>query len=178
VAVTFAFGALLFSIAEKVLAGYDEGQSFLERMNLGKRMHEGKELRLIIWGDYLKHYDRFLLTGVGAGRAMEVTRDDYSTDLHYNTHNKYLNMAVEFGILGFGLLLAALGAMAWKLLRRFLATRDLWSLCALCLLSAWLALLLLGDYTNSRDYWFYWGFLFFILQAGAGTQAPRPEAAP
>lgn len=115
--------------------------------------------RFVIWSDYLHNFWHYFLTGVGQGREITVTEDNYHTWRAFQPHNKYLYTLVDFGIVGFTLFMLFLRTVFIDILRRvkkqinmkkghvsqqvMFGTFLMWT----CLL------FMQGSYQNSREMW-------------------------
>jgi len=131
--------------------------------------------RLPIWRDYLMQLPRYVLTGIGYERAMEVTRRSYTTRHLYIPHNTYLAALVEFGFIGLSLFLWAM----WSLWKGIVSSRPdrprLPSDPSFAgLLAAWAAFLMAGDCYGDRVFWLSWAVL---AAYGHWTSSPRHEGA-
>ncbi len=130
------------------------------------------DLRSLIWAAYLRHWQSFLLTGVGLGREMTVLDGTIFLDHVWPPHNSLLQTAVAYGFLGPVLLVAFLGkgiGQAWTHTRRDGVTAG--AGLALAILCCWSALMLLGDRLSARIFWILLGLVFAIL-ARTGERGP------
>lgn len=112
-----------------------------------------------IWSDYLRQLPQYALAGVGLKRAVEVTKDCYTTFRPYIPHSTYLSVLVELG--GFGLLLF-LGAL-WQFRRRIGASRSRGKTFSanpvmMGFLVAWACYFLMGS-MGQREFWLSWAIL-------------------
>lgn len=119
-----------------------------------------KESRILIWSDYLSKAPTYAVQGVGFNRELVVDLKSYRTNMNYVPHNMYLGMLVNYGIIGLLLFLF----MTFKLYsivdsnyhNLSITNNDVYSRAALvALVLIWILIYFnLGQYQNSRDYWF------------------------
>lgn len=87
-------------------------ESLKERASIGRMRADRGANRLDIWSNYLSELPSYAVAGVGILRSKEVIRNTYSVEFAI-THNQYLEILVETGLLGLLLFLAAL-AKLWS----------------------------------------------------------------
>lgn len=86
-------------------------ETLKNRANLDRLQADRGANRLDIWGNYLGELPRYAPTGVGFLHSMDVISGSYTAEFAL-THNQYLEILVETGIVGFALFLYAL-ARIW-----------------------------------------------------------------
>ena len=87
-------------------------ESLKERASVGRIRADRGANRLDIWSNYLSELPSYAVTGVGILRSREVIRGSYTAEFAI-THNQYLEILVETGLLGLLLFLAALACL-WR----------------------------------------------------------------
>lgn len=87
-------------------------ESLKDRASVGRMRADRGANRLDIWSNYLAELPSYVVTGVGILRSKEVIRGSYTAEFAI-THNQYLEILVETGLLGFLLFLTALGRL-WR----------------------------------------------------------------
>jgi O-antigen ligase len=144
-------GALLVIILFFVFVPKEFKESLGERFSLSERIESGRESRIFIWNDYLSNIHKYILQGYGRGRVTKITEDNYSSSTNYATHNKYLNVFAEFGIIGLSLFILMLFYISRGLLNSRLNLNEIYL--TRIFFSSWIILMLFGDFTNSRELW-------------------------
>lgn len=88
-----------------------------DRYSLNGALADHGAGRTDIWHDYLQPVavKKFLITGVGFGRTVEAIRETYTYELKV-THNNYLGILVNYGIVGFILFCAAV-VQIWNIIQ-------------------------------------------------------------
>lgn len=126
-------------------------KSTLERINghsiFGTSSSSTQESRIIIWQDYLHEWKDFIFVGVGKGNSLTVTSDYYHTFMQFIPHNKYLELFVEFGFIGFLLYFISFLAVI-KIIVKYSNTYQ--DKMFMMISGTWLIYFLFGSYTNSR----------------------------
>jgi len=135
-------------------------ESISERFNISNRIELGHEERIFIWKDYIRNIHKYVLQGYGRGRITKITEGDYSSRINYVTHNKYLRNLAEFGIVGFLLFLLMLYQINKNILGSNKPIEEY--LLSRIFFVCWVILMLLGDYSNSRDFWMSISLLIII----------------
>lgn len=136
-------------------------QNMEVRVNV-QNMYEGRGAnRLDIWTDYLSKFSDYALTGVGLGRSREAIKDVWTVEWGV-PHNDYLEVFVEFGIIG--LLLFIIGLqMMWKRISSWhkiqSESKALLSAAILGLFSAWLVISFFQSNFLFRDTWIVLGVI-------------------
>jgi O-antigen ligase len=135
-------------------------------------------MRRELWSDYIREWDRYLFTGLGLGRSVEAVRETYTTDSHRPLipHQMYLQILVEFGIIGLILFLAAL----YKLLDRGIHLASphpdgIGNAVMLGLLTALVVYGLTGGILGERTVWLSLGCIAFVqthLRGDHNSQIP------
>jgi O-antigen ligase len=129
--------------------------------------------RAEIWSDYLSTMDEWALCGVGFQRSTKLAEVNHRTVSVFITHNSYLGVAVEFGLVGLALLIAAQLQFLGRLRALVRTTRS--SETALIFSSAvgWSCMCLFGNLESGRDIWLFFG----LISACARCSAPmlRPS---
>lgn len=74
--------------------------------------------RLVLWREAVVTIAERPILGVGIGNYLSSARPLYQAGTPFYAHNLYLDIAVELGIVGLGVLLAALLPPLWKFFRR------------------------------------------------------------
>ncbi len=130
-------------------------------------------MRRELWSDYIQELDRYLYTGLGLGRSVEAVRETYTTDSHKPLipHQMYLQLLVEFGIIGLILFLAAL----YKLLDRGIhlaspSPDGIGNAIMLGLLTAIVIYGLTGGVLGERAVWMSLGCIAFVQTHPGGDQ--------
>lgn len=82
------------------------------RMSYTNIIEKHGSYRFDIWSYYLKNFNDYSLLGVGMYRYVEISRD-FPIKRAASTHNNYLRVLVEFGIVGFLLFVIGLREI-WK----------------------------------------------------------------
>lgn len=141
---------------------YKGSEKITERANIVKRIQTQQESRINIWGDYYKNIDEFWAYGVGKGNVKHITKYTYTTTYHYDTHNRYLNVFAEFGILGLLVFLFFIFNELRKNYNWFRSDRSLFSLVFLCFALAWSMIMFFEDFSNSRDLHLFFGLLMVV----------------
>lgn len=125
------------------------------RFNRDRVKEKGGSYRLAVWSEYLSHYPKYVLMGVGKRRSKTVIEDSAPQILkERGTHSTYLETLVEFGILGFLLFMAVLRRI-WRNTSKTLLTakRSAADAVMLGLLASWITIFMTTDSYNSRSFW-------------------------
>ncbi len=85
-------------------------ESLKERASISRMQDDRGANRLDIWSNYLDQLPHYAATGVGFLRSREVIRQSYTSEFAI-THNQYLEVLVETGLLGLLLFLNALSRL-------------------------------------------------------------------
>ena len=136
-------------------------------------------MRREIWSDYILAADRYFYTGLGLGRSVEAVRDTYTFDSAKPLipHQTYLQLLVEFGIIGLVLYIAAV----WKLLKRGIQLSSshaggIQNAVMLGLLSAIIIYGIIGSILGERAVWLSLGAIAFVqTRLGENNQASFPH---
>ena len=135
-------------------------KSLGKRFDIAQRIESGHESRIFVWTDYMKNIHKYALQGYGRGRVTKITEDNYTSRTNYATHNKYLNVLAEFGVLGLFLFLVMFRSLYLKITSSDMPFEE--QILGRIFLLCWLILMLFGDYTNSRDFWMSIGILTIL----------------
>jgi len=125
------------------------------RVNLDQVKEKGGSYRLAVWSEYLSHYPKYVLMGVGRRRSTTVIQDSAPQILKGRvTHSTYLEMLVEFGILGF-LLFMAVFRRIWRNTSKTLLTakRSAADAVMLGLLASWMTIFIFTNTYGFRSLW-------------------------
>ncbi|MFH1037857.1 MAG: O-antigen ligase family protein [PVC group bacterium] len=87
-------------------------QTMPGRLSVENIQESNWSMRRDIWSDYLREGKRYFFLGLGLDRSIEAVRETYTSDSEGPVipHQTYLQLLVEFGIVGLLLFLAALWA--------------------------------------------------------------------
>jgi len=124
------------------------------RFEYDQIVSRGGSGRLPLWQDYLRHFGEYSAQGVGATRSMTVIENDW-TDKLLVTHNTYLQIIVEYGIVGFFLFMATLSSF-WK---RAVYIKQKNNSLPIALFVALSVTIFFGCQLTSRDTWIILGVL-------------------
>ena len=139
--------------------------------------------RLLIWGEGMRLFVKNPLLGIGTGNSAYYARlYDLGFKLQEGAamHNSFLDLLVDYGVLGFGALMAFFGACLWLALRHFFTegrkvekTTYLAAFCGVFL--AGVGLFLSCTFINTTA--MYYLMLLFIgyLLAACGKQVDKKE---
>ena len=127
--------------------------------------------------DYLKRFPKYAATGVGLWRAVEVTKDSYTTWKVFPPHNAYIQILVEFGCVGLLLFILSLRAfsrgLAFPLRKRPPRMTDV---LMLGFFLGWAGLFLVGS-CGSRHFFFSWGVIAAYRHMHIHGEYGRPRGA-
>lgn len=143
-------GAVFFLAMPDYLA-----RDIYARVNLDRVKEKGGSYRLAVWSEYLSHYPKYVLMGVGRRRSTTVIQDSAPQILKGKvTHSTYLETLVEFGILGF-LLFMAVFRRIWRNTSKALLTakRTAADAVMLGLLASWMTIFMFTNTYNFRSLW-------------------------
>lgn len=134
-------------------------QTMKNRVTLRQLEETRGSKRLDIWSDYLREFPRYALTGVGLDRSIEVTRNSYTSDSAHPLipHETYLQILVEFGLIGLFLFLAALWQLGKGTLRGPRGERAV----ILGLFTTLIAYGLAGSILGDRSIWLALGVIAY-----------------
>jgi len=114
--------------------------------------------RFDLWHTYIEAMPKYILIGNGYGRKRKVIQT-FSGKI-YTTHNSYLAVLVEFGLIGFLLFIMCLWQLWKKISYSSKQTKRAFSDCVvLGLFFAWLVMFIFRDYGGSRDLWIFLGII-------------------
>ena len=148
-------------------------QPLLERFNPDYVTDTEFGGRLPILLDYLKQWSRYIVNGMGYARAVEATRQSYSTGSLLNTHGTYLVVLVEFGAVGLFLFLCSLYSLWQRIAPSRPGCRRLPTDSLLAgFLMAWAFYFAAGTY-GGRVFWLSWAVI-----AAYGRLRPRNRDIP
>jgi len=141
---------ILFSVLSLMLFEERISATLAQRISLlGEDRGAG---RMDIWKDYLSEFPKYIFTGAGLHRSIEVIKNSYSVILK-TTHNNYLRVLVEFGLLG--LLFFIMGIK--QIYKRLSRSKSYFSSGIKSLLIAWCVSSLFMDSLDSRTTWIILG---------------------
>jgi len=132
-------------------------QSLSYRLDIQRIQQTRGSNRLDIWTDYLGVFHRYALTGVGLKRSREVIKDTWTSEWGV-PHNNYLEVLVEYGLVG--LILFIMGLMSlWKRVsyKLKLERKKISNAVILGLFSAWLTISFFLSNLAIRDTWLMLG---------------------
>lgn len=101
------FALILFLIGASMLFSKNVDESFQGRFSFSRAQDDRGAGRLDIWNGYLKKWPEYVLVGKGFARSREVIKDQVGFKFAV-THNIYLEVLVEFGIIGLLLFLSSI----------------------------------------------------------------------
>ena len=142
-------GFLALSISLVAAAPETVLTSLAERITVQRVRESGGGRRLEIWRAYADRLDEYWLYGVGLDNCADVVVRDFY--IRRPTHNLFLKILVEFGIVGLVLLVLALWRqfrLAWDA-KQWPAERAVILGLAVC----WFANILFHDFFFARDTW-------------------------
>lgn len=114
--------------------------------------------RFDLWHAYIEAMPKYILIGNGFGRKREVIQT--FSDIISTTHNRYLAVLVEFGIIGLLLFIMGLWQLWKKIYYSSKQTKRPISDCiVLGFFFVWLTMFMFGDYSGSRDLWIFLGII-------------------
>ncbi len=131
-------------------------------------------LRPAIWVSTLETVREAPFTGVGATPALASVPavGEVGSPLRmWDAHNVYLSLLGQFGLVGFGLLMTALGLLVMELFRQ-VSSRGHMALAA-----AVIAVAVHGMFVASEDFRHLWAFIGLIGLAGIPAGPPSRETA-
>lgn len=120
-------------------------------------------VRPAIWVSTLETIREAPLAGVGATPSLASVPDVAEvggTMREWDAHNTYLSLLGQFGLVGFGLLMTALGLLVWELIRQGTSRAHL------ALVAAMIAVAVHGMFIASEDFRHLWAFLGLLGLAG------------
>jgi O-antigen ligase len=139
-----------------VPAGYAE--TLQARVSIERLVEDNAAGRLSVWAAYIVRMSRYVLTGLGYGRSLTLTVGVLPQPR--STHNHYLAVLVDLGVMG--LLLFVLGLwQVWRALRYPSRQIGDWRIDAVYrgFFVAWLFLLSTGTRGTSRAWWLSLGVI-------------------
>jgi len=137
-------------------------------------------MRRDIWTDYLKQADSYFFLGLGVDRSTEAVRETFTTDSSgpLIPHQTYLQLLVEFGVVGLVFWLAVLAVFLKRGLRLASAGPARMENAALLgLLSAFTVYGMLGSILGERSVWISLGVVAFVQNRLAGGPGDQDSAA-
>jgi O-antigen ligase len=116
-------------------------------------------MRVPIAIDYFNQWPTYIVQGVGYNRAVEVTRNSFTTRELWEPHNTYLTVLVEYGFIGFLLFMASMASL-WRRIVARKREKPLFSANSTYagLLVAIASFFIVGTY-GTRDFWLCWAVL-------------------
>ncbi len=156
--VALVLAAALIGVAAFALLPAAMYDSLKERASLSRMQADRGANRLDIWSNYLSEFPQYALTGVGFLQSRSVIRESYTSEFAI-THNQYLEILVETGVIGLLLFLNAI-ARLWLWISRIPASEK--SRLKPMLLAALVGLFVEFMFLNSfysRDTWIIFGMV-------------------
>lgn len=120
-------------------------------------------LRPAIWASSIQRIGEAPLTGVGATPSVATVSDVNTVGnpvRGWDAHNLYLSLFAQFGLVGFGLFMGAVGLLVTELLRQGSSRAHM------ALVAAVIAVAVHGMFIASEDFRHLWAFLGLLGLAG------------
>ncbi len=140
-----------------VLVGSAPLESTLTRLSMASLAVDKGAGRETLWIAYITHFSDYWVTGVGFGHMLEVISG--SVARIGATHNNYLGILVEFGIVGLALFLAGLQSLWQALGNAVSGRREVAGPVLRALFVAWLVSGFFLDSLTIRETWIVFGLV-------------------
>lgn len=162
--IRWAFGFACLLLAAAALLPPSIYQTVTSRMTVANIQESNWSMRRDIWSDYLREGGRYFFLGLGLERSTEATRDTYTSDSEgpLIPHQTYLQILVEFGIVGVFLFILALWAFVRRGIRLAVSRPPgIENVVMLGLLTAFLVYGLIGSIFGERTVLLAFGVIAF-----------------